>query len=80
MTGSTLSVSGTGSGETMSKKNKRQLEDFIIDLGRQGGIVGVTVQVLVLGSVGAFYVVGSLGMQAGRLLSKLVGSKQSEEK
>lgn len=63
----------------MGKKTKDRLEDAIIDLGRQGGLIGMTVQVLVLGSVGAFYVVGSLGMQTGRLLSKLVGKKKPEE-
>ncbi len=80
MTGSTLSVSVIGSGEAMSKKTRDKLEDAIIDLGRQGGLVGMTVQVLVLGSVGVFYAVGSLGMQTGRLLHKLFVKKQPEEK
>lgn len=64
----------------MSKTTRDKLEDAIIDLGRQGGLVGVTVQALVLGSVGAFYIVGALGMQIGRAINTLVGKKRPEEK
>jgi len=53
----------------MSKKKLEQVEDWIFEAGRSGGLTGVIVQGLVLGTVGSFYIVGSLAMQAGRGIS-----------
>ena len=63
----------------MSGRITDKLEDTILNLGRRDGLIGIAVQVLVLGSVGAFYVVGSLGMQTGRLLARLVEKKKLED-
>lgn len=65
----------------MSQKKLEQIEDFIFEAGRSGGLTGFIVQGLVLGTVGSFYVVGSLAMQAGRGISWLCGkTKKDEEK
>lgn len=64
----------------MSKKKLEQIEDFIFEAGRSGGLVGLVVQGLVLGSVGSFYLVGSLGMQVGKGLNWLRGKKDEEGK
>jgi len=63
----------------MSKKKLEQVEDWIFEAGRSGGLTGVIVQGLVLGTVGSFYVVGSLAMQAGRGLSWLRGKTKKDE-
>lgn len=63
----------------MSKKKLEQVEDWIFEAGRSGGLTGVIVQGLVLGTVGSFYIVGSLAMQAGRGISWLCGKTEKEE-
>lgn len=63
----------------MSKKKLEQFEDWIFEVGRSGGLTGLVVQGLVLGTVGSFYVVGSLAMQVGRGVSWLRG-KIKEDK
>ena len=63
----------------MSKKKLEQVEDWIFAAGRSGGLTGVIVQGLVLGTVGSFYIVGSLAMQACRGISWLRGKTEKEE-
>lgn len=63
----------------MSKKKLEQVEDWIFEAGRSGGLTGVIVQGLVLGTVGSFYIVGSLAMQAGRGIGWLCGKTKKEE-
>ena len=63
----------------MSKKKLEQVEDWIFEAGRSGGLTGVIVQGLVLGTVGSFYIVGSLAMQACRGISWLRGKTEKEE-
>jgi hypothetical protein len=63
----------------MSKKKLEQVEDWIFEAGRSGGLTGVIVQGLVLGTVGSFYIVGSLAMQAGRGIGWLRGKTEKEE-
>lgn len=63
----------------MSRKKLEQIEDWIFEAGRSGGLTGLIVQGLVLGSVGSFYIVGSLAMQAGRGINWLRGKTGKEE-
>lgn len=52
----------------MSGGQLEKFEDWVFEAGRRRDLKGTLVRGAILGSVGAFYIVGSLGMQAGRVV------------